>query len=120
MGDFAGKYTPPAQDGPPKLSPEETAVLVEEKVIFPITAVRTGSNDQGSFFVCEIEIEGEARTKFFGRGSVYTRDDLLESYKKYLEEDGATPELFILTMNKRSQILVLVDENGEAIAAEGN
>lgn len=108
MGSFASKYEAPSIEGPPKLSKEEVAVLIEEGTEFPITAVRAGKSESGPFFVVELELEGESFTKFFGRGTVYTRDDMLENYKQYLE-DGGEPERFKLTLSGRSQILVLVD-----------
>jgi hypothetical protein len=101
-----------AIQGPPKMTAAEKALLVAEGVTFAIKAVRTGANEYGSFWVTEIEIEGEPRTMFFSDGKVFSRDRLLKALKDYFEQDAeAEPVEAKLTLNKRSQIIELVDSD---------
>ena len=96
---------------------EEKAVLISNKVAFPVLRVTKGSTQFGERFVIHTEIDGEERALSFGTGSVESRDRLLDAMMDYLatEEDAETP---VLVMKQVKQSVILVDADAADAESE--
>lgn len=91
------------------LSKAEKELLISDGVAFRITNVKQEpENKFGPRYVVTVELEGESRKVGFGKGSVFTRDRMLEYIKEMLDA-GAEPPTMKIELDGRSQMLVEVE-----------
>lgn len=112
------------------LTKGEKALLVEEKVVFPITAVEgpvtEETEDYGTQtrYIVTIELDGadgeteERLLGFDAVGKVKSRNALLKEYQAHLEDEDAEVSLFRMRKVKRSFVLDRLDDDGNVVEAE--
>ncbi len=90
------------------LSKDEKQILIDEGVPFDIVAIDIEDDkkfEQKKRYVLTIDLEGETRKLGFGRGSVFSRDRLLDAMIQHFADGGASVTTRI-EMEGRAQILV--------------
>jgi hypothetical protein len=91
----------------------EKKELVRSKVVFPVLSVWNGKTQYDRQFALGTELNGEARTLWFGEGSVSSRDEMLLQLAEYLAREDAEPVELTIRKSGRAYILMSPERAAE-------